>query len=270
MSKKRVVFIDDHALVRIGIRALLDTPMALQQYGYRLEVVVEARDGIDGWQAVQRHRPDLVLLDINLPRLNGYEVLKRIRSMQPRPKVLVLSTQLGTLPVRRALDAGADGVLYKTEDPVEMLRGIDAVLAGFCFVPRDAVRAFHPQLQDISRLSPRERCIAEQLINGRSNKSIADSLCLSAKTVSAHKRNVLRKLAVNNVIELADYLRHTDAYGIDVDGRSGPDGGVQLGERRCSAFESSPRVDAIGDGDGAEGDEGEAGSIARGPVEVAA
>ena len=217
MSRKRVVIIDDHALVRMGIRAMLEAQMASSQQGYRWEIVGEARDGIDGWQAIQRDRPDLVLLDINLPRLDGYQVLKRIQSMQPRPKVLVLSTQLGTLPVRCALDAGADGVLYKTEDPVEMLRGIDAVLSGFCFVPREAVRAFTPQMHDIARLSPRERSIAEHLVNGRSNKSIANILCLSEKTVSAHKRNVLRKLAVDNVIELADYLRYTNAYGIDPD-----------------------------------------------------
>lgn len=218
MSQKRIVIIDDHTLIRSGIRVLLE---ARQHAGHRFEIVAEAADGVDGWQAIQRCQPDLVLLDINMPRLDGYQVLDRVAGMAQRPKVLVLSAYCGPLPVARALDAGANGVVYKVEAEDVLCRAIDAVMAGFRFVPCDATRTLAMRgVHGLARLSTRERSVADGLMQGCTNKAIANRLCLSAKTVSTHKRNILRKLSVNNVIELIDCLRHTDSYGIDAAGMS--------------------------------------------------
>jgi len=212
MQKKRLVIVEDHPFVRLGIKAML---ACQQEIAYTLEVVEEASDGESGWQAIYRCAPDLVLLDLSLPRLDGYEVLRRIMRMPSRPKVIVISAHPGSLPVRRALEAGADGYVYKSEDATDLLRGIEAAFAGYRFVPPDI--GWTPDAAargEVSALSPRERCIADGLIAGQSNKAIAHMLCLSAKTVSAHKRNILRKLSIRHVIELADCLRHVDSYGM--------------------------------------------------------
>ena len=212
MQNKRLVIVEDHPFVRLGIKVMLERQ---QQLAYGLEVVREAADGESGWLAIAACTPDLVLLDLNLPRLDGYEVLKRIARMHLRPKVIVISAHPGSLPVRRALAAGADGYVYKSEDASELLNSIEAVFAGYRSVPRDI--GWIPMagsFAEASVLSPRERCIADSLIAGQSNKAIAHTLCLSAKTVSAHKRNILRKLAIGHVIELADCLRHADSYGV--------------------------------------------------------
>lgn len=213
MNKKRIVIVDDHAFVRIGVRALLESQRELE-YGF--DVVAEAVDGVTGWEAIQQRRPDLVLLDINLPCLDGYELMKRISRMTAPPKVVMLSSFLGNLPVQRAISAGANGFVYKSQDPREMLRAIAAVLAGYCSVPRESVPALsRGAKQGIGALSARERSVAERLIAGRTNKAIAHALCLSSKTISAHKRNIFRKLAIGNLIELADCLRHADSYGVE-------------------------------------------------------
>jgi len=216
MQKKRLVIVEDHPFVRLGIKAML---ACQQEIAYTLEVVEEASDGESGWQAILGCVPDLVLLDLSLPHLDGYEVLRRVMRMPSRPKVIVISAHPGSLPVRRALEAGADGYIYKSEGASDLLRGIEAAFAGYRFVPPDI--GWTPDAApwgNVSALSPRERCIADRLIAGQSNKAIAHMLCLSAKTVSAHKRNILRKLAIRHVIELADCLRHVDSYGMLANG----------------------------------------------------
>ncbi|MGI4982943.1 MAG: response regulator [Janthinobacterium lividum] len=210
MYKKRIAIVDDHPFIRIGMRMLLETPSC----GVGIDVVAEAADGRQGWQMVRDGALDLVLLDINLPGLDGYDLLARIGRMEKRPKVLVVSASDGLLPVRRALAAGADGFVYKSQEPLELVRGVAAVLAGYCFIPRDAVRLRGPPGVPGETLSPRERSIAEGLLEGRSNKAIAHALALSAKTISAHKRNIFRKLAVRNLIELVDCLRTVDSFGV--------------------------------------------------------
>ncbi|MCY0388099.1 response regulator transcription factor [Robbsia sp. Bb-Pol-6] len=211
MHKKRIAIVDDHAFIRLGMRMLLERQSSCDG---DVDVVAEAADGVQGWQLVRDGALDLVLLDINLPGLDGYDMLARIGRMERRPKVLVVSASDGLLPVRRALAAGADGFLCKSEAPLELLRGVAAVLAGHCFIPRGALRVLAPPGARGEALSPRERCIAEGLVEGRSNKAIAHALGLSAKTISAHKRNIFRKLGVRNLIELVDCLRSTDSYGV--------------------------------------------------------
>ncbi|MGI4859935.1 MAG: response regulator, partial [Janthinobacterium lividum] len=112
MHKKRVAIVDDHAFIRIGMRTLLETPSSC---GVGIDVVAEAADGPQGWQMVRDGALDLVLLDINLPGLDGYDLLARIGRLEKRPKVLVVSASDGLLPVRRALAAGADGFVYKSQ-----------------------------------------------------------------------------------------------------------------------------------------------------------
>lgn len=207
MHKKRIAIVDDHAFLRIGMRMLLETRAPWDD---GIETIAEAADGWQGWRLVRDGGFDLVLLDLHLPGIDGYDLLARIGRMETRPKVLVMSAANGALPVRRALAAGADGFVYKSQDPGELLRGMAAVLDGYCFVPRDAVQGLGPLGMPGAALSPRERCVAQGLAEGQSNKAIAHALALSAKTVSAHKRSIFRKLAVRNLIELVDRLRESE------------------------------------------------------------
>ncbi|KKB61474.1 hypothetical protein WM40_23005 [Robbsia andropogonis] len=215
MDRKRVVIVDDHDMIRLGVRVLLEN----HRHGsFGFDVVMEAVDGQQGWQAVQRCQPDLVLLDIDLPGLDGYEVLRRIKRLPAPPKVVMFSMHRGVLPVRRAHTAQADGFLYKTDPPERLIEGVACALHGRAWGLRlgsDQLTTTHASRPCV--LTLRERCIAENLMHGHTNKAIARALCLSPKTVSAHKRNIFRKLAISNLIELADCLRDTDSFGLPRD-----------------------------------------------------
>jgi len=195
------VIVDDHAFIRVGLRAWLSDP---RHAGPLIDVVEACADGARGWIAIERHQPDLVLLDMHLPELDGYDILRRIQPMAQRPKVLILSAYAEPLPIRRALLAGADGFVSKCQPPAELLRGIAAVMAGRCLVPNSVARAVCYPIRGVKDpLSRRERCVAEQLVMGHSNVAIAQAMGVSARTVSVHKRNILRKLAMPNVVQLA-------------------------------------------------------------------
>jgi DNA-binding NarL/FixJ family response regulator len=212
MDRKRVVIVDDHDMIRLGVRVLLEN----HRHGrFGFDVVMEAVDGQQGWQAVQRYQPDLVVLDIDLPGLDGYEVLRRIKRLPAPPKVVMFSRHQGVLPVRRAQSALADGFIYKTDPPEQLIQGVDSALRGRAWGVRlGPEQLMTPHAGGPCVLSLRERCVAENLMLGHTNKAIARDLCLSPKTVSAHKRNIFRKLAITNLIELADCLRDTDSFGL--------------------------------------------------------
>ena len=200
------VIADDHDVVRYGTKALLET-----HAGWK--VVAEAADGQAAVQAVEKHRPAVLLLDLNLPRLHGLEVLRTVRAAQPQTKVIILSMHNDEAYVIEALRAGAMGYLLKGSPSAEITAGVQAVLAGRRHLSAPlsewAITALAFKQPDQSdpyhTLSPREREVLQLAAEGLSNAEVAEKLFISPRTADTHRANLLRKLALQTQTDLVRY-----------------------------------------------------------------
>jgi DNA-binding NarL/FixJ family response regulator len=201
----RVLVADDEAMVRAGVRAILARDP-------QVEVVAEAGDGHEAVALARRHRPDVVLLDIQMPGLDGLAAVARFHR-EPTPVGVIMLTTFGQDEyITRALEEGADGFLLKADDPRELLNGVRAVGAGGAYLsPRVAGRVIagmrahrsaHPH-RSLDRLTERERDVLAGLGAGLSNAEIASRLHLVEGTVKAHVSAVLTKLGARNRVEAA-------------------------------------------------------------------
>jgi DNA-binding NarL/FixJ family response regulator len=209
-DRVRVLLVDDDALVRSGLRMMLAG-------AERIEVVGEANDGRAVLPAVDLHRPDVVLMDIRMPQLDGIAATRLLRAQPDPPEVLVLTTFDADELVLRALQAGAAGFLLKDTPPAEIVRAIELVHAGdgmlspavtrrlIALVAGDAgAAARHADARDrLAGLSPREHDVALAIGQGRANAEIASELHMSVATVKAHVSHVLDKLDVDNRVQIA-------------------------------------------------------------------
>jgi DNA-binding NarL/FixJ family response regulator len=191
----RVLVADDHAVVREGLRTFL----ALQD---GIEVVGEAADGNEAVHATERLKPDVVLMDLVMPRLDGVAAMREVRRRTPHVRVIVLTSFADDERVLPALQAGAAGFLLKTAQPAEIARAVRAAHAGEAVLdPGVAARlveaiAQPPGEPPRERLTPREREVLALIARGLSNKRIAFELGLSEKTVKTHVGHLLAKLGV--------------------------------------------------------------------------
>ncbi len=203
----KILLADDHKIVREGVRVLLE-----KQPG--MEVIAEAEDGRKALRLAQEKRPDVVIMDLTMPGLNGIEATRQITAIMPEVKVLVLSMHSDRRFVRSGLQAGASGFLLKDCDGEHLVRAIKAVTANQTYLcPRvsgvvveDYVHGFSPSDASISpRLSGREREVLQLIAEGWSTKEIALHLHVSVKTVEAHRGNIMEKLSVRSIAELTKY-----------------------------------------------------------------
>ena len=201
----RVVLAEDHHVVRQGIRALLEQTEDI-------EVVGEVEDGQAAVDVVQRLAPDVLVLDIGMPRLNGIQATAQVRTQQPATQVVILSMYSDETLVRQALRSGARGYLLKRSATEELLLAIraasrgeiylspaitDTVLADFLAQPAGTAE---PELLD--RLSPRESQVLQLIAEGRTNSEIAQIMQVAVKTVEKHRANLMAKLKVHDVAGL--------------------------------------------------------------------
>ncbi|MDV9189137.1 response regulator transcription factor [Streptomyces sp. SR27] len=201
----RVLVADDEAMVRAGVLAVLARDP-------HVEVVAEASNGQEALALTRRYRPDVVLLDIQMPGMDGLTAAGRLHQELPTVGVIMLTTFGQDEYITRALEEGADGFLLKADDPRELLNGVRAVGAGGAYLsPRvagrvitgmRAHRAAHPH-RSLERLTDRERQVLAGLGAGRSNAEIAKTLHLVEGTVKAHVSAVLSKLGARNRVEAA-------------------------------------------------------------------
>jgi DNA-binding NarL/FixJ family response regulator len=206
----RVLLVDDDALVRSGLRMMLAGAASL-------EVVAEAADGREVLGAVDLHRPDVVLMDIRMPQLDGIAATRLLAAQPDPPAVLVLTTFDADELVMRALQAGAAGFLLKHSPPAEIVRAIELVHAGdamlspavtrrlIAMVAGDSdagARTEHARAR-LATLSPRERDVALAVGRGQANAEIAAALHLSVATVKGHVSRLLDKLEVDNRVQIA-------------------------------------------------------------------
>jgi DNA-binding NarL/FixJ family response regulator len=201
----RVAVVDDHAIVRAGIRALIAA-------ANDMVLVAEAGDGREALLMLERHRPDVLLLDLTMPELNGLEVLGRVRSVSANTRVIVLSMHAAGDFVRPALRAGAKGYVVKGSGLDDLLNAIRSVAAGETFIEasvRHVVEADELDpgrpADDLEQLTPREREVLQLIAEGHTNKAIGERLGLSAKTVDVHRTNIMKKLDLHNAQALTRF-----------------------------------------------------------------
>jgi DNA-binding NarL/FixJ family response regulator len=204
----RIVLADDHSIMRSGLRALL------QQHP-DLQVVGEANDGREALDLVESLRPDVVVLDITMPNLNGIEAARQMAAKQLGVAIIVLSMHSDEGYVLRAMKAGFHGYLLKESAEIDLLHAIRAVTQGKAFfspaVSRMLVEDYVRQLQDkeiedsYDLLTARQREILQLIAEGKSNKDVANILNLSLYTVETHRSNILQKLNLHTVPDLILY-----------------------------------------------------------------
>jgi NarL family two-component system response regulator LiaR len=200
----RVLLVDDHAVVREGLRNFL----ALQD---GLEIVGEASDGAEAIEQAQRLEPDVILMDLVMPGLDGIGAMRQLRVRSPGSRVIVLTSFLEDERVLPAIQAGAAGYLLKNVAPAELARAIRAAHAGEAIIdPTAAARLVHaiaddarPRIEEPERLTRRERDVLELIARGQSNKRIALELGISEKTVKTHVGHLLAKLGVSDRTQAA-------------------------------------------------------------------
>ncbi|OWY39591.1 DNA-binding response regulator [Xenophilus sp. AP218F] len=202
---KSIVIIDDHPAMRMAIRALLE-----KDHEFRVEH--EAGSGLEGLSFLKKKLVDLVILDLELPDMDGFEVLKRIKRDKLQSKILFLSAKNEDVYAARAMKGGAHGYISKDKDLADIVQAVELVLSGYSFFPQSAMHSLyleaHPSENSaFASLSNRELMIARLLAQGLSNLDIARQLAISNKTVSTYKARIFQKLNVRSLVELAQQVR---------------------------------------------------------------
>jgi len=198
-----VFIVDDHPVIRLAVRMLLEN----QNY----KVVGESDNGVDAMQMVRETAPDLVILDISIPKLDGLEVLSRLQAMALPLKVLILTAQSPALFAVRCMQSGAAGYVCKQEDLGELLSAIKAVLSGYNYFPSQVIHNSHEtadaDLRLFRQVNDRELMVLQLFAQGRNNKEIAQGMFLSNKTVSTYKKRLMQKLQVDTLVDLIDMAK---------------------------------------------------------------
>jgi DNA-binding NarL/FixJ family response regulator len=186
----RILTVDDHPLLREGIAVLIKAEADM-------ELVAEASNGEEAIEQFRLHRPDVTLMDLQMPNLNGTEAISRIRNEFPNAKIIVLSTYSGDVQVLRAIKAGARGYILKGHVGRELLEAIRSVHAGHKKIPAEIAAELAEHAGD-DALSSREMDVLRLIASGNSNKQIADRLSIGETTVKSHITNILSKLGAND------------------------------------------------------------------------
>jgi DNA-binding NarL/FixJ family response regulator len=216
MTVIRVMVADDHNLVRAGLRALLQSLEGVQ-------VVAEASDGRAALSLAATHQPDVVLMDISMPELNGLEATAQIASDFPTTRVIVLSMHTNEEYVLRALRAGAAGYLIKDSGMAELETAVRAVARGEVYlspavskpVVEEYLRRVGGQAGPLDQLTPRQREVLQLLAEGHSTHTIAQKLSISGKTVEAHRAQIMARLGIHDLAGLVRYAVRTGLVNSD-------------------------------------------------------
>ena len=207
-SSYRIVIAEDHTILREGLRALLSSDPDF-------EIVGEASDGRDAVRCVENLCPDLVLMDLSMPGMNGLEAIEEIKTRNPEIKILVLTVHKAEEYIAETLRGGADGYVLKDVSHSELVMAIKRVLAGKRYLSSDVsekVIEGYLEGRESSKtksvydtLTQRERQILKLIAEGHKNKEVADYLCISPKTVEKHRANLMRKLNIHSAVGLTAF-----------------------------------------------------------------
>jgi two-component system response regulator NreC len=209
----RIAIAEDHTILREGLRALLISEPDF-------DVVCEAGDGRDAIQCIEEHQPDLILMDLSMPRMNGLEAIREIKKRSRTTMVMALTVHKSEEYILATLQAGADGYVLKDTTHSELVSAIRHVLSGKRYLsPGVSEKVIEGYLEEKrivktrtawDTLTKREREILKLIAEGYKNKEIADYLCVSLKTVEKHRTNLMKKLDIHNVATLTAFAMEKD------------------------------------------------------------
>jgi len=207
-QKVRIVIAEDHTILREGLRSLLSSEP-------NFEIVGEAEDGREAIKCVEKFRPDLILTDLSMPRMNGMEAIKEIKTQSPKTKVLVLTVHKAEEYILATFRAGANGYLLKDSTHAELVMAVKKVLSGKQYIsPEISEKVIEGYLEgkktlksqtSWETLTQREREILKLIAEGYKNKEIAEDLCISVKTVEKHRANLMEKLDLHSIQALTAF-----------------------------------------------------------------
>jgi two-component system, NarL family, response regulator NreC len=205
---KKIVIAEDQTLVRQGLRSLLESEK-------RFNVVAEAGDGIEAIRLVEKHKPDLVLLDLAMPKMSGLSALKDIKNRYPETKILVLTFHGSEEYILEAFESGANGYCLKKDSHAELLAAMKSILSGKSFIsPAISSKVLEGYLEgrkklkkktSLETLTQREKEVLKLVGEGYSSIKIGDILCISSKTVDKHRSNIMNKVNLHSVAALTAY-----------------------------------------------------------------
>jgi len=210
MRKINIVLADDHVLVRKGIKAMLESDTDI-------DVIGEAGNGLEALQAAQKLHPDILVLDIRMPEMNGLEAAAKLEAYAPDTKAVILSMHDSEEYVLQALDAGAYGYLLKDTDKAEFVKALRQIHGGSKYFSGAVSNVLASRLlnakpftskaaevDDTYNLTRREKEILRMVVEGRHNKEIAEASGKSVRTIETHRFNIMKKLGVNNAIDMVN------------------------------------------------------------------
>jgi DNA-binding NarL/FixJ family response regulator len=205
---KKIVIAEDQTLVRQGVKLLLESEK-------KLKVVAEAGDGIEAIRCVEKYNPDLVLLDLAMPKMSGLSVLKDIKKRYPETKILTLTFHSSEEYILEAFESGADGYCLKKDSHAELLAAIKSILSGKNYIsPAISSKVLEGYLEGRKKikkktswetLTQREKEVLKLVGEGHSSVEIGDILCISPKTVDKHRSNIMNKLNLRSAAALTAY-----------------------------------------------------------------
>jgi two-component system response regulator NreC len=217
MGKIRVLVADDHTMVRKGLCSLLEAKPDI-------EVVGEAEDGREAVEKVEALLPDVVLMDITMPRLNGLEATRQIKRLFPKVKIVALTMYTNEEYIQQFLQAGASGYVVKQAAPAELISAIQAVYRGDSFlsplISRTVIDEYLKRTEpaassEQAKLTDREREVLQLIAEGCSNRDIAQKLQISIKTAGVHRTNLMEKIGIHNVTDLVKYALRKGIIRLD-------------------------------------------------------
>lgn len=211
MSKINIVLADDHVLVRKGIKAMLESDTDI-------DVIGEADNGVEALETARKLHPDILVLDIRMPEMNGLEAAAKLEDYSPDTKAVILSMHDSEEYVLQALDAGAFGYLLKDTDKAEFVKAlkqiyggskyfsgaVSNVLANRLLNPKPFTTTKAAEVDDTYHLTRREKEILRMVVEGKHNKQIAEASGKSVRTIETHRFNIMKKLGVNNAIDMVN------------------------------------------------------------------
>jgi two-component system response regulator EvgA len=201
----KALIVDDHPFIRASVKVLLKQE--------RFDTVAEASSGAEALQMAKAYLPDLIILDITMPGLDGLEVIQRIREQRIPARILVLTSQPAEYFSTRCQKAGAKGYVCKSDRLHELSKAISAVMSGYNYFPDVELASVYKgdrlasETDSIARLTDREMLVLQQLSRGLRNLEVADHMSISHKTVSTYKLRLMHKLKVRTLVELADLAK---------------------------------------------------------------
>jgi two-component system, LuxR family, secretion system response regulator SsrB len=205
MINHKILLVDDHELIVNGIINLL-SPYT------RFEIVAHISDGREVYNACRLHQPDIVVLDLGLPGINGLDLIPQLRQRWAAMRILAYTAHTEEQMATRTLQAGASGYVLKSSSQQVLLAGLQTVAANKSYIDpalnQNAIQAaLSAGTQNNELLTPRERQILKLIAEGNTNRTISENLCISIKTVETHRLNIMRKLNVHKVTALLNYSR---------------------------------------------------------------